>query len=83
MTDIAVLKICNDGSATCTLAENGTLRLTELVTPNSGTYSQAEIGMIACGQVTTSPYSTAGFAEFAIQTPGSSAGGFIDTTLYW
>jgi hypothetical protein len=83
VTDIAVLKICNDGSATCTLAENGTLRLTELVTPDSGTYSQAEIGMIACGQVTTSPYSTAGFAEFAIQTPGSSAGGFIDTTLYW
>jgi hypothetical protein len=83
VTDITVLKICNDGSATCTSSENGTLRLTELVTPDSGTYSQAEIGMIACGQVTTSPYATAGFAEFAIQTPGSSSSGFIDTTLYW
>ena len=85
VTDITVLKICNDGSATCTSSEDGTLRLTELVTPDSGTYNQAEIGMIACGQVTTSPYSTAGFAEFAIQTPGSSTGGFSGTTstLYW
>jgi len=91
-----VLKICDDGSAACTSSENGALRLTELVTPNyntiidnsktppwAPTYLQPEIGMIACGAVTESPYSTAGFAEFAIKTPESSYGGFVDTTLYW
>jgi len=87
-----VLKICDDGSAACTSSENGTLRLTELITPNysttitpttAPTYLQPEIGMIACGAVTESPYSTAGFAEFAIRTPESSYGGFVDTTLYW
>ena len=83
ITDITLLKICDDGSADCTSTENGTLRLTELTTPDSGTYTQAELGMIACGAITTSPYSTAGFAEFAIQTPGTTSGGFTDTTLYW
>jgi hypothetical protein len=87
VTDIAVLKICDDGSAACTSSENGTLRLTELVTPDysisNPTYSQPEIGMIACGAVTTTPYSTAGFAEFALKTPSNSYGGFTDTTLYW
>jgi len=83
VTGITVLKICNDGSAACTSAQDGTLRLTELVTPDSGTYSQPEIGMLACGKVTTSPYSTAGFAEFAFLTPGKFSGGFTDTTLYW
>jgi hypothetical protein len=83
VTDIAVFKICDDGSAACTSAPNGTLRLTELVTPDSGSYSQSEMGMLACGKVTTSPYSTAGFAEFAFKTPGTTSGGFVDTTLYW
>jgi hypothetical protein len=83
VTDITVLKICDDGSAACTSAPNGTLRLTELVTPDSGTYNQPEIGMLACGKVTTSPYSTAGFAEFGFKTPGTTSGGFTDTTLYW
>ena len=83
VTDIAVFKICDDGSAACTSAPNGTLRLTELVTPDSGSYSQSEMGMLACGKVTTSPYSTAGFAEFAFRTPGTTSGGFVDTTLYW
>ena len=87
VTGITVLKICDDGSAACTSSENGTLRLTELVTPDystsNPTYLQPEIGMIACGAVTTSPYATAGFAEFAIKTPESSYGGFTDTTLYW
>jgi hypothetical protein len=78
-----VLKICDDGSATCTSAPNGTLRLTELITPDSGSYSQSEMGMLACGNITTSPYSTAGFAEFAFKTPGTTSGGFVDTTLYW
>ena len=78
-----VLKICYDGSASCNSAPNGTLRLTELTTPDSGAYSQSEMGMIACGKVTTSPYSTAGFAEFAFKTPGTTSGGFVDTTLYW
>lgn len=91
-----VLKICDDGSAACASSENGTLRLTELITPDystiinnsitpptAPTYLQPEIGMIACGAVTESPYSTAGFAEFAIKTPESSYGGFVDTTLYW
>jgi hypothetical protein len=78
-----VLKICDDGSATCTSAPNGTLRLTELITPDSGSYSQSEMGMLACGNITTSPYSTAAFAEFAFKTPGTTSGGFVDTTLYW
>jgi hypothetical protein len=83
VTGITVLKICNDGSAACTSATDGTLRLTELVTPDSGSYSQSEMGMLACGDITTSPYSTAGFAEFAFKTPGTTSGGFVDTTLYW
>jgi len=83
VTGITVLKICNDGSAACTSATDGTLRLTELVTPDSGTYSQSELGMIACGDITTSPYSTAGFDEFAFMIPGTTSGGFVDTTLYW
>jgi hypothetical protein len=78
-----LLKICNDGSADCTYAPDGTLRLTELVTPNSGAYIYPEMGMLACGKVTQSPYSTAGFAEFSFKTPGTTSGGFVDTKLYW
>ena len=79
-----VLKICDDGSATCTSAPNGTLRLTELITPDSGSYSQSEMGMLACGNITTSPYSTAAFAEFGLQTSESNTtGGFTDTSLSW
>jgi hypothetical protein len=81
-----VLKICNDASAACTSAENGSLRLTELVTPDSGTYNQPEIGMFACGNLRTSPdYATAGFAEFALKTSsgGSTTGGFSGGSLSW
>ena len=86
-TGISVLKICDDGSATCTSAVNGTLRLTELLTPDSGTYSQPEIGLLACGNLRTSPdYATAGFAEFAVtisSAGGGTAGGFLGGSLSW
>jgi hypothetical protein len=87
VTGITVLKICNDASAACTSAENGTLRLTELVTPDSGTYSQPEIGMIGCGNFSpnTSAYATAGFAEFALQISSGegTTGGFLGGSLSW
>ena len=83
-----VLKICDDSSAACTLSQNGTLRLTELVTPDSGTYSQPEIGMIACGNLNPGDrngngYATAAFAEFALKSQGSNTGGFLGTSLSW
>jgi hypothetical protein len=80
-----ILKICDDFSAACTSAPNGTLRLTELVTPDSGSYSQSEMGMFACGNITTTPYATAGFAEFAL-LPSSgegTTGGFLGGSLSW
>ena len=86
VTDITVLKICDDGSAACTSAPNGTLRLTELTTPDSGSYSQSEMGMLVCGNIRnngSSDYATAGWAEFAFKTPGTTSGGFVYTTLYW
>lgn len=85
VTGITVFKICDDGSAACTGTVSGTLRLTELVTPDSGTYLQPEIGMIGCGYLRNpgNDYATVGFAEFAILTPGSNSGGFIDTSLNW
>jgi hypothetical protein len=95
VTDITVLKICNDGSAACTSSEDGTLRLTELVTPNysttttattAPTYLQPEFGLIACGNIRSPSnldYATVGFAEIGFQTPASSYGGFTDTTQYW
>ena len=86
VTDITVLKICDDGSAACTSAPNGTLRLTELTTPDSGSYSQSEMGMLVCGNIRnngSSDYATAGWAEFAFKTPGTTSGGFVDTTLHW
>jgi hypothetical protein len=86
VTGITVLKICNDASAACTSAADGTLRLTELVTPDSGTYSQPEVGIIGCGNITTSPYSTADFAEFALQISsggGTATGGFFGGSSSW
>ena len=83
---ISTLKICDDGSAACTSAVNGTLRLTELVTPDSGTYQQPEIGMIACMNFQTSGTATAGWAEFALMFPAGSsatAGGFLGTSFGW
>jgi hypothetical protein len=86
VTDISVLKICYDGSAACKSAPNGTLRLTELVTPDSGEYKQPEIGLFACGKLrpTSGDYATAAFAEFGLQTAESpTTGGFTDTSLSW
>ena len=86
VTDISVLKICDDSTSNCTNSTNGTLRLTQLVTPDSGTYSQPEIGLLGCGNFTTSPYATAGFAEFALKihsAGGSAAGGFLGSFLSW
>jgi hypothetical protein len=88
VTGITVLKICNDASAACTSAADGTLRLTELVTPDTGTYSQPEIGMIGCGNFSpnTSAYATAGFAEFALQISsggGTATGGFFGGSSSW
>lgn len=81
-----ILRICDDASVYCTSAAEGTLRLTELVTPDSGTYSHPEIGLLGCGGVTTNPYSTAAFAEFALKpasAAGYLAGGFLGSSLSW
>ncbi len=84
---ISILRICDDSTTYCASAANGTLRISQLVTPDSGTYAQPEIGMLACGNLRSSPdYATAGFAEFAFKmssSGGSTTGGFIDTTLSW
>jgi hypothetical protein len=86
---ISTLKICDDGSAACTSATNGTLRLTELVTPDSGTYYQPEVGTLACGALRNNgqpDYATAGFAEFALKifsAGGGTAGGFLGGSISW
>jgi hypothetical protein len=84
---ISVLRICDDSTTYCASAANGTLRTSHLVTPDSGTYAQPEIGMLACGNLRESPdYATAGFAEFAFKMSsagGSLTGGFINTSLSW
>ena len=86
-SDISVLRICDDSTTQCASAANGALRISQLVTPESGTYAQPEIGMLACGNLRNSPdYATAGFAEFAFKMSsagGSMTGGFIDTSLSW
>lgn len=86
VADITVLRICNDNSVQCTSAPEGTLRITELVTPDSGTYVQPEVGLLGCGTFTTNPYATAGFAEFALKpfaSGGSTSGGFLGSSLSW
>jgi len=76
ITDITVLQFLDDG----------TLRLTELVTPESGSYTQSEIGMISCGNITTSGgFAVTSFADFSLKIGGSGYdyGGFSGTSMAW
>lgn len=74
VTDIPVLQILHDG----------TLRLAELVTPDSGSYTQSEIGMIGCGNVTSANHAIS-FGDFSLKIGinGHEYGGFSGTSMAW
>lgn len=66
------------------LAEDGTITLSELVTPESDAYKVPEIGLHAFGDVQSSPWQVAQFNDFALLlfTPGYERGGFLSATAY-
>lgn len=83
--EISVLRICDDSSSQCIGAAEGTLRITELVTPDAGNYIQPEVGMLGCGNISSSSRSV-GFAEFAIKplsSGGYTRGGFLGSSISW
>lgn len=62
------------------LLNDGTVRVSDLTTPDAGTYQQAEVGMHSFGDITTKPYRTAAFADFSLKFyfEGYPYGGFLD-----
>jgi hypothetical protein len=69
------------------LSDDGTITISELVTPDSGTYRVPEIGMHAFGDVYkggTGDFRVASFNDFALLlfTPGYDRGGFLAATQF-
>jgi hypothetical protein len=69
------------------LADDGTITLSELVTPDSGTYEVPEIGLHAFGNVYkggSGNFRVASFNDFALLlfTPGYDRGGFLSAVAY-
>ncbi|GAU08960.1 hypothetical protein [Desulfoplanes formicivorans] len=69
------------------LADDGTITISELVTPNSGTYKVPEIGLHAFGNVYkggSGNFRVASFNDFALLlfTPGYDRGGFLSAVAY-
>ncbi len=61
------------------MLDDGTIRVSETTTPDTGTYFETEIGMHSFGDVKTNPYQAAAFADFSVKFyyEGHPYGGFL------
>jgi len=75
VTDPAVFEL----DFTAGPVSQGKVRISDLTTPDSGSYYQCEVGMHSFGNITTTPYSTAGFIDFSLKFyfEGYLRGGFL------
>jgi len=76
VTDPAVFELDFNTAGT---VSQGKVRISDLTTPDSGSYYQRELGMHSFGNITTTPYSTAGFIDFSVKFyfEGYLWGGFL------